>query len=543
MKNIISVSKLSLCLLLVIALACESQPSSSQKKLVVINIRGTSYHDLMKYIEINPRGFLSKMAERNEVTYLKPVANAVTATNWAAFETGVQPQKNGIIGHQFGKRVEDSLLLVSGFNLPYQVPSFLEEADRAGKKVLNIGSLLLHGAFLEHEHLLNVAQGRALSNPQLITLDQPSQRIEILDGQFIHIRLSTSGYHIDRDSVALNGDLGILKNNEWAQVELDDYQGLKIATRIKLMKAADGPPALFIRSVFVNRGYPKDFLQNLENSHGPSRGWPSLGHYFGGIIDTITVKEEINSEIKYLLDIYHEQVGKGKLDLIVTDYPLIDRYGHIFSIDFEQQHTIEAYKKMETDLERMVKIAQKNGYLVLIQSGHGFSKIHTQVNLNRIISEQTRLSQNTTIIPGKVSANIYFDKAASKETKDEVFSFLQGLRDDRTELTIIDQVWRNEGLTLHGLQHANTGDLFVLLKPGYIFTTSSSSEQAIFSGTDFKGDHGYLSTHSGNEGVLIHSGLQIASDTISILDLYPTILDYLRVDSGGRSDGNSLIKR
>ena len=523
-------------------LSCQPATDQSPKNVLVINIRGASYTHVKAYVERAPKGFLAKMLKEGHISALKPVTNAVTATNWASFETGVNPGRHGIIGHQFGSWRQNKLSMASGFGQRFEVPSFLETADSAGKKVVNIGSLLLHGAHTTHQQLKNIAQGQALTSPRWLPLDQEPIEFEVYNGQVIYIAPADNGYLIDLDKDSKNGNLGLIQHGEWLEVPLDSLNGLQTATRLKLMRS-NGKEGLFIRSVFVNRGYPSSFLQNLEAQHGAATGWPSLGQYFSGLIDAETIQEEIETEIDYLLGIVHQQLSLHEEDLIVTDYPLIDRYGHIFGLHMADSLAQQAFARLDADLEDLTETAQGQGYKVLIQSGHGFAALHSQFNLNKLIKEEFGADSGILAIPGKVSAQLYLSPDTQPELLNSLKQWLMSLKDPETDDIIVDQVWGKPAQVAAGIDHSNAGDLFVLLKPGYVFTATPNSSAPVFSKPLFKGDHGYSAHHPGNEGVLIHPGFKTQGNSGSILDLAPTILDYLKIQAVHDLDGKSLLSR
>lgn len=558
-----------LCVMLITT--CQPTEQDTAKKLVVINIRGTSFADVQTYSTWKPESYLSSLLADDRITELMPVFNAVTATNLASFETGVHPGRHGIIAHQFGSRV-NSLRVVSGFGRNYELPSFLEIADLQGLKVLNIGSLLLHGAFDSHEQLKTVAQGEALAAArqiELIAIEAPIQNPETAEyiqplsppdsksretpvfGDYsiyvysTHVRGAVH-FIVDDDSLLDNGYLGRLKQEEWLELDLGLTKNLRASTRIKFSGGPDNP-SLFIRSPFINRGFPEAFLKDIENRFGGAKGWPSLGAYFGGIINTANVKSEINAEIAYLLNIYEHSVSQEAYDLIVMDYPLPDRYGHIFSIDFNEVHTEEAFDKMDTDLERIVKQARENGYEILIQSGHGFSKSRSQINLSGLLSEayngyQTQLTDDMPFIavPGKVSAQVYFE-SEEKETQGLLIEKLRAWQDPETGDALFDGAWSRSELAALGLDHTDSGDLFLLLKPGHVFQANASQGSPIFSKPTFKGDHGYSPEYPESRGVLIHPGFTITNPKPHVIDFAPSVLKLLGIVADHKMDGQSFF--
>jgi len=522
------------CLFLVtFATVVACKKDTHPPKMVVINIRGTSFIGLQNYTNNHPKGYLSSLLQARKVRELMPVNNAVTATSLAAFETGQPPQVNGVLAHQFATKANDSFRIESGFR-KYEVASFLEKADRAGKSVLNLGSLLLHGATEEHNQLHALAQGQVLSAPQMVTLDA-TKEVKIAEGYTFQVFNDNS--EIDNRSQwavgvpGLEADTIVLQNNQWTNLHLGDFQGLKIRCRVKLLVREGKTDQLFVRSAFVNRGYPLKELQQTEKEVGGAVGWPSIGLYLNGQIDVQTIKEEIQNEVSYVLDIFELKLDKG-YDLITMDYPVMDRYGHLFSLSPSSSHTAEAYALLEKDLERLVKLSQNNGYQVMIQSGHGFAKAHTEINLNDALDSLTNIKSNQILpIPGKISAHLYLGPDFSKGKKEALIHQISLWKDSKSGASIIEAVCSKEKLDDLGLLNPNAGDIYVLLKPGYLFSSSRSNEGNIFKPAQFRGDHGYTSSLPENRGVLLHPGLELPDSIIHITDLAGFILNYLAVQT------------
>ena len=90
------------------------------------------------------------------------------------------------------------------------------------------------------------------------------------------------------------------------------------------------------------------------------------------------------------MDVFNYAANESEYDLILIDYPLLDRYGHAFlqltkvaekskiQLKF-QRHFESAFNRMNTDFAQIQEFAKQNHYELIIASGHGFSPIHTAI--------------------------------------------------------------------------------------------------------------------------------------------------------------------
>lgn len=539
---------------------------------------------------------------------LKPIENAVTVTNLASFETGTFPNKHGIIGHTFGSDENSYSEPISGFAKLFEEETIWETAGKSGLQVLRIGSLIVHGnkAQEQQQNVDCVAQGEALDHARKFSLipDSEVKSTEDTDFEFTRALLNTAtdpyseylsinnnyklytyqidtlrdnleSYHsllLDDNENLHDGYLSRLNEGDWQEIIIGQSNAFNIAVRLKLLKwdRQTQEIDLFVRSPFINRGYPRDFVENIERNFGACKGWPSLSNYFAGEIDEQTLLEEIKLEVDYVKDILLYAVKHANYDLILMDYPLLDRYGHIFTLTNllqkgysvenrhkYRQHILDAYRRLDNDLEEISRLARKKNYDIIIASGHGFFPIHTSININRLLEVQgfsVLLSQNEDweikAFPGKVSAHVYLNKkiagtGAQDSLRNRAKHLFENLRDPKNQEIAVDKVYTNEDLGSIGLNHRNSGDLWVLLKPGYVFQPQVISERPIFDSPLFLGDHGYSSRYPESIGVIIYENLpkETKTNTLEVVDIVPTVAHLLHMQLVAKVDGRNILEK
>ncbi len=530
---------------LIAALSCQSI-EDTPRKMIVIHARGASYPFLEKYLAGNTAaGFLQEANRKGDLKRLIPITNAVTISNIASFETGVHPSDHGVVGHLFAQ-VDSLVKPVSGFSQRFEVETFWEKADRAGKQVLNVGALTLHGKYETHENVDCLAQGRGLSQSGIFHL-VPLNKNSIVTYKVLEENGTENPWQFYRP-IADEGTLQVVYNDEqyaldsggWVEIQLPTEELIQ-AFRVKWMDSKQDTIRLYVRSAFENRGYPQDFLKEIDQAVGPSKGWPNIPWYADGTITTQALLEEAETEIQYLMDAFAYSVEQKDYDLIYIDYPIMDRYGHAFYGLVEEsekygEYMQTAYERMSEDFGTIHRFAKANGYELLIASGHGFSGIHTDININRLLGEQGIItlpdpSWEAFGVPGKVSAHIYLNPQLTDERRSEINNTIgrlkDGLRAPGSGELVIESIYSKNELESLGLAHANSGDLYALLKPGYVFQNELSGEGPLFGVPIFKGDHGYSLRHDESYGFIYTTQ---ACDPCRTVDVAPRVLEVLDME-------------
>jgi hypothetical protein len=508
------------------------EPKSKPQKAIVIHARGISYPDMIRYLDKAPEeDYFKKMEAEGNFYKLEPINNAVTITNIASFETGSLPSEHGILGHVYAKREADTIRPVSGFAQRFEKESFWETADLQGKKVLSVGALTLHGKYEDHTNVDLIAQGSPTAGTQIIHLIQgeangpltPYRDPDNNDHFLLPQDVSDSVYIyqvdpreliLDNDHKPDNGWITKLKQGDWTELIMPAEGSLTEAYRIVWLPSADDTVKIYVRGTFKHRGYPEDFVQAIDREVGPSKGWPNIPLYAARQTSESILMDEVITEIDFIMDAFKFASAKKEYDLIMIDYPTMDRLGHAFlnqraSSSSISKHYEYAYQRMSSDFKSIEKFAGENGYELIITSGHGFSPIHTSFDLNRFLENNdidTPLddpSWEVMGIPGKVSAHVYLnEKLQNKDSLIlQIRQELGQLEAPKTGAPLIEKVYTKDELNQIGQDHPDAGDLFVLLRPGYVFGTHG--EERLFESPTFLGDHGYSPAHDESSGIYI----------------------------------------
>ncbi len=539
MKRINWSVKIGLLLLIHLVLSCH-QTKDTNDKVIVVHARGITYPDMVDHLNsIKSDDFFKRKEASGSIKKLHPITNAVTICNMASYETGSMPSEHGIIGHLFGLKEDDSVRVVSGFAQRFATETFWEKADIQGKKVLNLGALTIHGKYEHHTNVDCLAQGSQIGSPQILHVipDKEHQSHSItkyknLEGKdklqlqqypdaLLVYQINQADKNneliLDDDYNHSNGFFAKIKSGTWSEIEHAKDRNIKRAFRVKWIPSSKDTLSLYIRASYANRGYPDEFVEQIDSGIGPSRGWPNIPFYTSKNISATTLTEEMNAEVDYVMDAFSFAVQKKDYDLIMIDYPLIDRLGHAFlglrdSSIAVQKHYKAAFNRMNKDFERIEEFARRNGYDLIITSGHGFSPIHTSIDINTFLNKNGIHTNHKETgweaigVPGKVSAHIYVndqlnpkDKAAVLSKIENVFKTLYG----PAKTPVVDNIYRKNKLKDINLFHRNAGDLYILLNPGFVFENNRDEGDRIFGTPTFMGDHGYSLKHEDSFGILV----------------------------------------
>lgn len=490
---------------------------------MIVHARGVSYPQVMSHLKQVDGGFFDNADEQKNLYKLRPITNAVTVSNIASFETGSLPSEHGIVGHNFGNYSDEKIRPVSGFSVRFENETFWEKADKSGKKVLKLGALVLHGKYESHENVDCVAQGTQTGNAQIITLiptekneqytkykiHPPGNPLLLKDSTNVTFYMShaSNSIFLDSDYIEGNGSLGELIQNEWLRIKEESINEITSTFKIKWEAKSNDTLTLYKRASFINRGYPQEFLKQVDANAGPATGWPNIPFYSTNQISVETIVEEIFDEMDYVMKTFEEATKKKEYDLIYIDYPIMDRFGHGL-MGTDPSIFKSMFSQMNIDFSHLEQFCLENNYELIITSGHGFSPIHTSIDLNQFLLQNGIETKTQNVgweavgIPGKVSAHIYINPRLSpnerKVLMNKISGRLRGLIDENTKDSVVEQIVRRSELHQIGLDHSNAGELFVLLKPGYVF--SNSTQPSIFEFPIFKGDHGYSLKHEDSYG-------------------------------------------
>jgi arylsulfatase A-like enzyme len=225
----------------------------------------------------------------------------------------------------------------------------------------------------------------------------------------------------------------------------------------------------------------------------------------------------------------HPEIG-----LVFAWLPGTDSNAHSFGPDASQvENSIESIDKaIEYFLEEMEKADLLKETIVVLASDHGMADVSDDEyfleDKSFFIDAETATGISPYIAHDAALELLYFIGESNVTKAEEFADYLRG--EDG-----IQAVYVNEANTAIGMNHIDRGvNISVFLDPG---------RSRNFGGS-YEGMHGYLNNNTDMHGTFLAAGPGIKQNTttagIDIIDIAPTALDLLEIESGFSSDGSIL---
>lgn len=241
-----------------------------------------------------------------------------------------------------------------------------------------------------------------------------------------------------------------------------------------------------------------------------------------------------------------------------------DRIDHFFWRDYLNNDAdfhddfISYYEEIDEIIGEVYDNLPKKCKLVLL-SDHGFCNIEKEVNINKYLYDNDLLDFNTippennlqdissktkaySLIPGRIFVNLRGREKNGQIEKDgeyesviqEVTKLLKEMKDPDTGKKIIDSIYRREDL-YHGPYTNEAADLIAHPKDGYELKGKLWPEN-LFGKSIRSGMHTY------DDAFVFVQGEELSeSNSMSVMDVYATILDLLDVNAPEDIDATSFI--
>ena len=347
--------------------------------------------------------------------------------------------------------------------------------------------------------------------------------------------------HGDRDWFSVAFDLrqaDVLGKNRWASwakiVHVDPLRG-----RLKLYRGA----------AWRTIAWPETFENELTDAIGP---WP-------GVPDDRRLAEWwLDAAAGVDLDVYIEQIERldrwidaaaewvvehEEFDLLMTYHPGPDEYQHSSLIVDQLQWAWSPGRALAADegLKRVGRSADRSvavlwslldparDVLVAV-SDHGHLPIHDKLRINVALAEaglvrleegpdgRTRVAPTSPMVAvsSGAFAHVYLNLAGRDKggvvKRSEAGELLARAAKVLADLmldgrSVIEEVRGREELAEIGLDHPASGDLVVILAPG--FAASGGLSGDVLAPTRYYGQHGFLASHDGMCGMLFARGAGI----------------------------------
>jgi len=272
-------------------------------------------------------------------------------------------------------------------------------------------------------------------------------------------------------------------------------------------------------------------------------------------------KDEFFQDLFYTLDKRREAIiyflKREDWDLFIATFTGTDRLHHYFWHELmdtgSEYHLkfLEYYKRIDKIIKKIVSSIGKEVNLIIL-ADHGFTLLNKELYPNTWLKEKGYLklkreppesladidpaSKAFILDPGRVFINL---KGKMPKGCVEAGSEYEALRQELIQGFLkvegIDKVFRKEEL-YSGRYLEQAPDLVLFSESRYDIKGSLSKEHLV-------GKDRFSGMHTQHDALLYIRGLNINRERVYLIDLAPTILDFLRSPIPSYIDGVSLLKK
>ncbi len=295
--------------------------------------------------------------------------------------------------------------------------------------------------------------------------------------------------------------------------------------------------------------YPSEFASELYKlgykiNTDSSLAFESLDKFLKNLYKTFKTRRRVM--FHYLED---------KWDFMMFQFMETDRinhfmFGNYLDGDRYADKFLKFYKKID-DMVGKLKISLAEDDKLIILSDHGFTKLEKEVQLNRWFMEEgylekvkdySKIRQDTkaySLVPGRIYINLEgrekngsVPKSEYNRLRDEIIEKLWNIRDPMSGREIIDNIFKREEL-YSGPYIKNAPDILVHPKKGYDLKSKFGKVEFVNKGLR-NGMHTY-------DDAFLYSNMPLIGDNPNIMDLFPTIVEMMKVKPPKDLDGRSLL--
>jgi len=317
--------------------------------------------------------------------------------------------------------------------------------------------------------------------------------------------------------------------------------------------------------------FPRDFSNRLTPEVGPWPGVPdekALETWWldmGKGIDLDTYVEQVERLDRYLDTVAQWVMDNEDFEFLLAYHPSPDEFLHAGLIVQKDQWAWsqgtafaarEALRRCGRSIDLSVAglwsgINPIEDVLVVV-SDHGLLPIHDEVLVNRVlidaglvdtveehgrlrVSDSSPMAAVTSGGMGHIYLNLEGRDPGGVVPVDEADQLLRRAARALADLgvegePVVETIASKDDLAALGLNHPNSGDLVVFLKPGY--AASSRLEGRVMRPSRYYGQHGYLNHHDALCGIFMARGVPAGRGKLKemqAVDVAPRIEDWLGI--------------
>jgi predicted AlkP superfamily pyrophosphatase or phosphodiesterase len=525
---------------------------------VLVSFDGVSadlLYELLAQPGALPSGGYRRIAERGlAARRSRPPTPSLTAPSHVTHVTGALPQATGIVANWMLDRSKPFGEEVSGFDAPIRADTLWQAARRQGKRVgvlLYPGGdgatpertadfgLTFHPKKSAPARFVRVAatdwsdaaasRTRSFSPPRASRLAFPPTGHA---AALVAVDTTDDGrVNYDRLEIAPEaGAPGTVRIGEWFAAEAADGERRTGAWCKLLSLSPDLSETEIYAGVLESTdAYPDSFRSDLDGSAGFWPGVPDADHTGAKSHPEIYV-EQAERLADFLTRAQVRAIARGDWDLLLLYQPEVDEIEHPFFLTEPRQegysperaavfrgYVEKAYAMADRALDAIAKSLSASDAL-FVTSDHGMVPIWTTIYPNEILRQAgfTRMSGGETIDPSSAAAaiaesgiaNVYLNpRAAPTDALARIEKLFTDFRVGGE--SPFDRIVRRADAGPLGLDAPESGDLIVIARPGFNFSTSAFAGKTSGVPKNY-GGHGYRNAFAPLDATFFAAGPGIA---------------------------------
>ena len=488
-----------------------------------------------------PLGAFRRLADRGfHAVRSRPPTPSLTAVSHITHVTGALPQVTGIVSNSILDPTKPFGATISGFFARIRAETLWQAARRQGRRV---GVMLYPGAdgngpartadwmmtwpgdplVAGKLHLLEArAWELAAAETGAPRSFSPARRVAIGFEKTAHavafVALDTTDdRRTDYDRLLVVPESGARREvavGDWFPVEVSSPEGRTGAWCKLLSLAADLASAeIYVGPLSRSTGVPREWVRRLDEEIGFWPGVPDDEVFGEGSTRPEIFLEQTDRLVEFLTRADLLAISRTDWDLLLIYQPEVDETSHEFLlVDAAQsRYTPERSARFLSYVEKSYALAERSldaiekalapSDTLFVTSDHGMTAIFANVAINRVLRDAglVTVDADDRVTPSSPVVAITSSGIAHVHRNPTADAIVipraeRALREFRVNgESPFDRIVRREDARELGLNAPESGDLIVLLKPGFQFV-SGAGGKAVRESRSY-GGHGYRNVY------------------------------------------------
>lgn len=492
-----------------------------------------------------------------------PPTPALTAVSHVVIATGALPQVTGIVSNTMLDRSKPFGTTISGFDAPIRADTLWEAARRQGKRV---GVMLYPGA--DGRTPSRTADwginwpGDPATRGKLWTLAgaswpgaqvageksySPARRATLAFGSTGHAVSvvaidSTDDGRVNYDHLRVEAEVGAaidVSPGDWFPAEIR-AEGRRTGAWCKLLSlSADlSNVEIYLGPLGTNTGYPKEFLQKIDETFGFWPGTPDARSFPPDSERGEVLLEQADRLAAYITRQQLFAMARPDWDLLLCYQPEVDEISHEFLLTDPGQpaFTWERAARFGTVVDRAYALADRSldaierallpSDSIFVTADHGMTPVWTELYPNEILrqggfvradskGEFDRSSSAVAVVDAGI-AHIFLNAGVDRAELDRIEALFAAFR-VRGE-SPWEKIVRREDAEAYGQNAPESGDLIVLAKPGFHFSKKLPESRDPVGIPTEHGAHGYWNVSPQLHASFLAAGPGIAHEKLESIN-------------------------